>query len=94
MRISVDSAITRVAPLTFTLLLGTALAAAGQDARPIFRDGQAQVVPAFSDANAWIREELWVETPFDTDGDGRPDRVHVDVTRPAQTGLGGTARCR
>jgi len=64
---------------------GTARA---QQAQPIFRDGQAQVVPAFSDSSAWIRQELWVETSFDTDGDGRPDRVHVDVTRPAQTAGG------
>ena len=51
----------------------------------VIEDGQAQVVPAFADSATWIRHELWVETEFDTDGDGRPDRVHVDVTRPAQT---------
>ena len=28
---------------------------------------------------------LWVETTFDTDGDGKLDRMHVDVTRPKQT---------
>ena len=28
---------------------------------------------------------LWVETEFDSDGDGMLDRMHVDVTRPAQT---------
>ncbi|HSG01218.1 MAG TPA: Xaa-Pro dipeptidyl-peptidase, partial [Vicinamibacterales bacterium] len=33
----------------------------------------------------WIRHRLWVETEFDSDGDGRRDRVHVDVTRPRQT---------
>jgi X-Pro dipeptidyl-peptidase len=54
-------------------------------ARPVFTDGQAQVVPAFADETQWIRERLWVETEFDSDGDGRPDRVHVDVTRPRQT---------
>ena len=45
-------------------------------------------MPAFSDSSAWIREHLWVETEFDSDGDGRLDRVHVDVTRPAQTATG------
>ena len=55
---------------------------------PRFVDGQAQVVEAFSDAKQWIREHLWVESSFDTDGDGRPDRMHVDVTRPAQTNDG------
>ena len=51
----------------------------------VIEGGQAQVVPAFADSSTWIRHELWVETEFDSDGDGRPDRVHVDVTRPAQT---------
>ena len=45
----------------------------------------AQVVPAFQDTTKWIRHDLWVETDFDTDRDGRKDRVHVDVTRPGQT---------
>lgn len=54
-------------------------------AKPVFVDGQAQVVPAFSDSKEWIRERLWVETEFDSDRDGRKDRVHVDVTRQKQT---------
>ena len=53
--------------------------------QPTFIDGQAQIVQAFADPETWIRHDLWVETEFDSDGDGRPDRVHVDVTRPAQT---------
>ena len=52
---------------------------------PVFVDGQAQVVPAFSDPAQWIRHDLWVETSFDSDGDGQLDRMHVDVTRPIQT---------
>jgi X-Pro dipeptidyl-peptidase len=60
-------------------------AAAAQPARPTFVNGQAQIVPAFQDQTTWIRERLWVETEFDSDGDGKRDRVHVDVTRPAQT---------
>jgi X-Pro dipeptidyl-peptidase len=52
---------------------------------PIFVNGQAQLVPAFQDASEWIRQELWVETEFDSDGDGKRDRMHVDVTRPRQT---------
>ena len=55
------------------------------DAVPVFLNGEAQVVPGFNDPDTWIREDLWVETDFDTDGDGRPDRMHVDVTRPWQT---------
>ncbi|MCB9881125.1 MAG: Xaa-Pro dipeptidyl-peptidase [Planctomycetes bacterium] len=56
-----------------------------QKAAPVFADGQAQVVEAFRDASKWIRYDLWVETTFDTDGDGKNDRMHVDVTRPEQT---------
>lgn len=54
-------------------------------ALPVFVDGQAQVVPAFSKPEEWIQHDLWVETEFDSDGDGRRDRMHVDVTRPKQT---------
>ena len=56
-----------------------------EPAGPVFADGQAQVVPAFSDESRWIRQDLWVETEFDSDADGQPDRMHVDVTRPEQT---------
>jgi X-Pro dipeptidyl-peptidase len=52
---------------------------------PVFRDGQAQVVPGFQDSTQWVRHDLWVETEFDSDGDGRPDRMHVGVVRPRQT---------
>jgi len=56
-----------------------------QRARPVFTDGQAQVVEAFADPTGWIQHDLWVETGSDSDGNGKPDRVHVDVTRPGQT---------
>jgi X-Pro dipeptidyl-peptidase len=52
---------------------------------PIFKEGEAQIVAAFSNPKNWIRHDLWVETPFDTDGDGKLDRMHVAVTRPLQT---------
>ncbi|HYW32131.1 MAG TPA: Xaa-Pro dipeptidyl-peptidase, partial [Gemmatimonas sp.] len=54
-------------------------------AAPLFVNGMAQVVPAFRDTTTWIRQDLWVETDFDSDRNGKPDRVHVDVTRPGQT---------
>ncbi|SFZ94553.1 X-Pro dipeptidyl-peptidase [Flaviramulus basaltis] len=56
-----------------------------EKAKPIFSDGEAQIVEAFNDADKWIRHDLFVETTFDTDGDGKLDRMHVDVTRPYQT---------
>lgn len=64
-------------------------AAQREPAAPIFRDGQAQVVPAFADSSTWIHQHLWVEGEFDSDGDGEPDRLHVDVFRPGQTGTEG-----
>ena len=72
---------------TFFILLVafTFTANAQEKAAPIFEDGEAQIVPAFEDATKWIRHDLWVETEFDTDGDKKPDRMHVSVTRPEQT---------
>lgn len=71
------------------LLLPGPVAAQSGAAAPVFVDGQAQVVEAFADSSAWIREELWVETEFDSDGDGVPDRVRVAVVRPGPTGTQG-----
>ncbi len=68
------------------LVLAFTFSAIAQDkAEPWFKDGEAQIVPAFENPTDWIRTDLWVETTFDTDGDGNPDRMHVDVTRPKQT---------
>ncbi len=73
-----------VAAMAVTLT--TARPLAGQaGTRPVFENGQAQVVAAFADSTQWIRERLWVETEFDSDGDGKRDRMHVDVTRQRQT---------
>ncbi|PKB44610.1 X-Pro dipeptidyl-peptidase [Cellulophaga sp. RHA19] len=52
---------------------------------PVFKDGEAQIVEGFSNPDKWIRHDLFVETTFDTDGDGKLDRMHVSVTRPEQT---------
>ena len=53
---------------------------------PIFKDGEAQIVDAFNGGfDTWISHDLWVETEFDSDGDGSADRMHVSVTRPKQT---------
>jgi X-Pro dipeptidyl-peptidase len=51
----------------------------------VIEDGQAQVVEALADSARWIRERAWVETEVDSDGDGRPDRIHVSVVRPRET---------
>ncbi len=49
---------------------------------PVVRDGVMQPVSEFADPAQIIRQSLWVETNFDSDHDGKPDRVHVQVTRP------------
>jgi X-Pro dipeptidyl-peptidase len=81
----------RAAPVAAALFFAAAPCLTAQDstaANPTFVNGMAQVVPAFADSSTWIRQELWVETGFDSDHDGKPDRVHVDVTRPRQTDNG------
>ena len=67
------------------VLSGPADAAADPDFEgPVFEDGMSQ--PVFNDnPDDWIRQELWVETGFDSDHDGDPDRVHVSLARPAET---------
>jgi X-Pro dipeptidyl-peptidase len=71
--------------LVLATLAGPVTAAA-DDVGPVFVDGQAQIVPEFQNQNVpWIREELWVETEFDSDGDGGLDRVHVTLARPGPT---------
>jgi X-Pro dipeptidyl-peptidase len=73
--------------LIFTL--GFAISSLAQNtttaATPIFENGEAQIVEAFNNPQKWLRHDLWVETEFDTDGDGELDRMHVSVTRPEQT---------
>ena len=69
-------------PVGVILLLSSAHA---QSVKPVFQDGQAQAVPEFSQSSEWIRESLFVETDFDSDKNGKRDRVHVDVTRQKQT---------
>src|SRR5688572_18326158 len=79
---------TKLLPCVLALLFSAAplLAQPSQPRTgPVFVDGMAQIVPAFQDSTFWIRQNLWVETDFDSDRDGKKDRVHVDVTRPTQT---------
>ena len=69
-----------------TWLMPTAnLSAQDGKAAPVFKNGEAQIVRRFADPDMWIRHDLFVETEFDSDGDGKLDRMHVAVTRPRQT---------
>ncbi|MEA1875966.1 MAG: Xaa-Pro dipeptidyl-peptidase [Bacteroidota bacterium] len=51
----------------------------------VIKNGMTQVVPEFNDPDKWITHDLFVESEFDSDGDGKLDLIHMDVTRPAQT---------
>jgi X-Pro dipeptidyl-peptidase len=48
----------------------------------VVENGMTQPVFSFADA---VEERVWVETPLDTDHDGRRDRVVADVSRPRET---------
>jgi X-Pro dipeptidyl-peptidase len=52
---------------------------------PIIKDGHSQYIKLFDTPKEWIQEEVWVETEFDSDFDGKLDRMHVWVVRPYQT---------
>lgn len=72
--------------LTLALIAFVSLHTTAQDkAKPIFENGEAQIVKEFGTLKDWIRHDLWVETETNTDGDNQLDRVHVSVTRPQQT---------
>tara|TARA_B100000787_G_scaffold170052_1_gene163666 strand:+ start:19640 stop:21457 length:1818 start_codon:yes stop_codon:yes gene_type:complete len=71
--------------IQIVLLFVVMLINAQEKSIPIFKNGEAQVINAFNTPDKWIRHDLWVQTNFDTDGDGKIDRMHVAVTRPFQT---------
>jgi X-Pro dipeptidyl-peptidase len=48
----------------------------------VVEDGVTQPVFSYADA---IRETVWVEARTDSNGDGRNDRIAIDVMRPAET---------
>ncbi|GIJ20610.1 Xaa-Pro dipeptidyl-peptidase [Micromonospora lutea] len=83
-----------LALLGIGLSAALALSAAPAAARPaptttpgiVVVDGMTQ--PVFSLADA-IEERVYVETTVDTDGDGRLDRVAIDISRPRETATAG-----
>ncbi|MFK3984675.1 Xaa-Pro dipeptidyl-peptidase [Micromonospora sp. NPDC050397] len=52
----------------------------------VVSDGMTQPVFSFADA---IEQRVFVQTPLDTDHDGRLDRVAIDISRPAETATQG-----
>src|SRR5690349_11829695 len=66
---------------------------AGSSATTRWRPGPpfirgAQTVPEYS-YQAAIRESVLVKTSMDSDGDGQPDQVAVDVIRPREAAAAG-----
>src|SRR5215204_4275502 len=70
-------------PAARAALAAPAPAAAPGPAVPTFTDGLAQSVFSTNPAD-WYSGEVWVEAPFDSDRDGRNDRIHADFTAPGE----------
>ena len=56
---------------------------------PIVKDGMLEPVTEYADTTQWIKQRVWVETNFDSDHDGKPDRIHADIVRPAAASKAG-----
>lgn len=86
--------LTRTAALLTAVIAGAGLAAAApayaspEPAEPTFVDGLSQAVFTKNSAE-WINEEAWVESDVDSDRDGKPDLVHIDVSRVPETNTAG-----
>src|SRR4051794_22231791 len=67
-----------------------ALAWGGQAgaAVPTFVDGLSKAVFSANPAD-WVRGEVWVQSDFDSDGDGKLDRLHADFALPRETATDG-----
>ena len=63
---------------------GARAGAGGADVRQ--RHGAERLLRDTAD---WISGEVWVESSFDTDGDGKKDRMHADYTLPKETATDG-----
>ena len=86
-RLVAASAMTATATLGIVVALARPAhalpAAAPADVVPTFVNGLAQPVFSSNTAN-WVRGEVWVQTDFDSDGDGKPDRMHADYAIPGE----------
>ena len=51
---------------------------------PTFVNGLSQNVFSANPAD-WVNGEVWVQSTFDSDGDGELDRIHADYSLPAET---------
>ena len=68
---------------TLLMAVGAPTALAAEDGPgPVVMGGVTQPVYGYADA---IRERLWVTADFDSDLDGVPDEIAMDIIRPAAT---------
>jgi X-Pro dipeptidyl-peptidase len=75
-----------VAVAATLVLVGAAQPASAQDGPgPVVMGGVTQPVYGYADA---IRERLWVTADFDSDLDGVPDEIAMDIIRPAAGATG------
>src|ERR1700742_2045037 len=51
----------------------------------VVQNGRTQPVFGYADA---VRERVWVDTDYDSDGDGVNDKIAVDIKRPAASDQG------
>ena len=65
------------------ILAALTLTATPASAAPVPYVHGTGTVPVYSYANA-VRESVWVQTGLDNDGDGKPDKVAVDLVRPRE----------
>jgi X-Pro dipeptidyl-peptidase len=72
-------AVAAAAALSLAVAAPTAL---GAETGPVVMGGVTQPVYGYADA---IRERLWVTADFDSDLDGVPDEIAMDIIRPAAT---------
>lgn len=72
-----------VAALAVLSAMSPASARSEVSAVPTFVNGLAQAVFSTDPAD-WHSGEVWVQTAFDSDRDGEPDRIHADFTAPGE----------
>ena len=72
-----------IPPEKAALVAPAAATAVPAPAVPTFVDGLAQAVFSRNPAD-WHSGEVWVQTSFDSDGDGVKDRIHADFTAPSE----------
>ncbi|GAA5059951.1 X-Pro dipeptidyl-peptidase [Thermocatellispora tengchongensis] len=83
---SLRSGVATTLPAALVLVMAVTPPARAQ-AGPGITVEQGRTQPVFSYADA-VREHVYVESAIDSDGDGRNDRVRVDIIRPRESGPG------